>query len=536
MPEQRVRRIGGWGFEGERFEPAAAMLAWLGERLGGAGEPVPAFDPASAARLAAPLALPALPGASTAPLDRLAHARGQGISDLVRLRTGTVRRAPDAVVRPASPDDVRVVLERAGRDGCRVVVWGGGSSVTGGLNLDPDSPPTVALDLERSSGLVDLDRDSGLATFGAGTYGPALEAALAAGGLTLGHFPQSFERSTLGGWIATRASGQESLGFGRIEDLVAGAELIAPAGDVAVRPRPAAAVGPEPLELVLGSEGRMGVLWSATVRVRPAPARRSVRAYLVPDWTAGVAAARALVQGGVPLALLRLSDEPETAVAMRVGLAGHGRRAALLGAYLRLRGRRDFGCLLFLGAAGSAADLRRARDAAGPFLAAHGALALGASPGRQWLADRFRHPYLRDGLLDRGIGTDTFETSAPWSRLAAVYAAVRAATPLPILCHLSHPYRDGASLYFTFFFKTGRGADATIGRWADAKRRVTDALLAAGATLSHHHGVGSWHAPWYRRAVGEAAAAAFAAAARSLDPQGVLNPAALFDPRDRLEV
>ena len=511
------------------------MLAWLAERLGGAGEPVPAFDPSSAGHLAPPLPLPALPGASAEPLDRLAHARGQGISDLVRLRTATVRRAPDAVVRPASPADVRTVLERAARDAFRVVVWGGGSSVTGGLNLDPDAPPTVALDLEHASGLLDLDRESGLATFGAGTFGPDLETALGERGLTLGHFPQSFERSTLGGWIATRASGQESLGYGRIDDLVAGAEMIAPAGDVAVRPRPAAAVGPEPLALVLGSEGRLGVIWQATMRVRPLPARRAVRAYLLPDWQSGVAAARALVQGGVPLAMLRLSDEPETEMAMRIGLAGHGRQAGLLRGYLRVRGRRDFGCLLLLGATGSASDLRRAREEARPPLAAHGALSIGGSPGRHWLADRFRHPYLRDALLDRGYATDTFETSAPWSRLGAVYAAVRAATPLPLLCHLSHPYRDGASLYFTFFFRTARDADATIAAWADAKRRVTDALLGAGATLSHHHGIGAWHAPWYRRAVGDATADALAAAAASFDPAAVLNPV-VFDSRDRLEV
>lgn len=535
----RPRRLGGWGFEDERLEPSPAMLAWLAGRFA-AGAPLPRFDPASAGALPAPRALPALPALSTDPLDRLAHARGQGLTDLVRLRSGTVPAAPDGVLRPVDAAAVAAAIEACDREGVPVVPWGGGTSVTGGVNAPisrrADDPPRVVLDLTRLAGLAALDERSGLATFGAGTTGPGVEAALAPHGLTLGHFPQSWELSTVGGWIATRASGQESLGFGRIEDLVAGVDAVAPAGAIRVAPRPAVAIGPDPLGLLLGCEGRLAVLTAATLRVRPRPRERDVRAYLLPAWGEAIDAVRELTRAGIRLAMLRLSDPSETEVAMATGLAGHALAGRALRTWLRLRGRRNYGCLLLLGAAGEPGELWTAHGAAREILRRYGAVALGAGPGRRWLGERFRHPYLRDALLDRGIATDTFETSAPWSALPALADTVRAALPVPVLAHVSHPYRDGASLYFTFFFPCEREADATVARWAELKRCATRALLAAGGTLSHHHGVGSWHAPWYREAVGDALAAAVAGAAAALDPRGTLNPGALLDPADRLEV
>ena len=538
----RPRRLGGWGFEGERLEPSGAMLAWLAERFV-AGPAVPAFDAASAGAFVTGRALPevaGLAGVSTDPLDRPAHARGQGLTDLVRLRSGSVPAVPDGVLRPYDAAAVAAAIVACDREGLHLTPWGGGTSVTGGVNTQPsrraDDPPGVVLDLSQLSGLLTLDDDSGLATFGAGTTGPDVEAALAPHGLTLGHFPQSWELSTVGGWIATRASGQESMGFGRIEDLVAGVEASAPAGALRVRPRPAAAVGPDPLALLLGSEGRLGVITAATLRVRPAPAAREVRAYLLPDWRAALDAVRELALSGLPLAMLRLSDPPETEVAMATGLAGHRLAGTALRGWLRLHGRRGFGCLLLLGAAGSPGTLWSAHGGAAESLTRFRALGLGSGPGRKWLGDRFRHPYLRDALLDRGIATDTFETAGPWSSLATIAEAVSAALPVPVLAHVSHPYRDGASLSFTLFFPCSSEADATVARWAELKRTATRALLDAGGTLSHHHGIGNWHAPWYREAVGPPLADALAAAARALDPHGTLNPSALFAPHDRLDI
>lgn len=548
------RRLGGWGFEGEVFPPSDELLAWLRQRLGELpsedGASFPAFDPG---RFRPPPArsLPDSLGGSgaplsTEPLDRLAHARGQGLTDLVRLRSGTVPALPDAVLRPGDDGETEAVLRAAAREGVRVIPWGGGTSVTGGVNVLPGDASVVSLDLGRLAGLDDLDEVSGLATLGAGTPGPALEAALAGHGFTLGHFPQSFELSTLGGWAATRASGQESLSYGGIQELVAGLDLVAPAGRLRLPAGPASAAGPDLRHLVLGSEGRLGVITRATVRVRRRPERLHVTGTLVPGWGEGIEAARKLLQEGVPLTLLRLSDEPETEVALAVGLGGRsGMVAPLVKGYLRLRGIRGSGCMLLTGAAGSLPRVEETLERAAAVVKRHGGVPLGASPGRHWLADRFRHPYLRDALLDRGIATDTLETAAPWSRLPGLAREVRRALEealateeeaVAVLCHVSHPYRDGSSLYFTVFFRCPADPEAAVERWATLKRSATRAIVEGGGTLSHHHGVGSWHAPWYGDEVGAAGRDLVAAAAATLDPAGVLNPHVLLDPEDRLEV
>ncbi len=538
----RERRLDGWGFAGQSFAPSSALLDWLRDRLGGA-EPLPAFDPATL-EAPSPSPLPELGcRVSRAALDRFAHSRGRGFPDLVRLRTATVARLPDAVASPAGEAELEALLALGESHGMKLIPWGGGTSVTGGVNPPPGPEPVVTVDLGRFSGLEDLDPVSGLATFGAGTLGPAIEAALAAEGWTLGHFPQSWELSTLGGWIATRSAGQESLGYGRIEALVAGLDLVAPAGHLRVPAMPASAAGPDLRQLVLGSEGRFGVITRAVVRVRPLPESRRVEALLVPSWCRGAAAARELVQAGVPLALLRLSDAPETEVAMRVGL-GHHAWAPLARRWLGFRGIGEDACLLLLGATGSHGAVDAALEDARALLKPHGAVSLGRGPGNRWLADRFRHPYLRDGLLDVGYATETLETAVPWSRLdalrEAVVAALQAAAaagerPSPVLCHLSHPYRDGASLYFTFFFRCPRDPDQAIHRWARIKRRASEAIARAGGTLSHHHGIGAWHAPWYPHEAGDDGSRALRRVARELDPLGVLNPHVLFDPSDRLE-
>jgi len=539
---ERRRRVGGWGFEGESFPPSAELLAWLEERVGppehslpSAAAPPPAIPPRP---------LPGLPfPVSVDPLDRLAHARGQALPDLVRLRTGRVPALPDGVARPDSADQVEVALAACSREGVRVVPWGGGTSVTGGVNQLPSDRPSLVLDLERLAGLAALDRHSGLATFGAGTAGPALEAALTAAGLTLGHFPQSFELSTVGGWVVTRSSGQESLGYGRIEDMVAGLELVAPAGRLRLQALPASAAGPDLRHLVMGSEGRLGVVTSATLRVRPRPASTAVEAALVADLGRGLDAVHELVTGGVPLTVVRLSDPAETRVAMAVGLAS-SRAAGLVRAWLRLRRQGEGSCLLLYGTSGDPETVRTVLGCARSVIRRHRGTILGRNPGRHWQRDRFRHPYLREGLLDLGFATDTLETATPWSAVAGTRERVAEAIAsaldgegerVAVLCHVSHPYRDGASLYFTFFFRTAGDADRTVARWATCKRAATRTVAAAGATLSHHHGVGSHHAPWYEAEVGPLGREIVATAARLLDPGGILNPHVLLGPVDRLE-
>lgn len=526
--------------EGESFPPPKPMRRWLQARLG-RPEWRETVEPA-AIRVPEARPLPELPAeVSDGARDRLFHSRGRGFSDLVRLRTGTVPALPDAVVRPGSAEEAEAVLRVLSREGVRVIPFGGGTSVTGGVNSQPGPEPVAVLDLERLSGLLELDVRSGLATFGAGTFGPAIESALAPHGLTLGHFPQSWELSTLGGWVAARSSGQESLGYGRIDDMVAGLELVAPAGRLSLPALPASAAGPDLRRLVLGSEGRLGIITEVTVRVQRRPAGRTVAAYLIPGWDEGIEAVRGLVSGGVPLHMVRLSDPTETQVFLAIGLGGHA-WAPLARGFLRLRGIGARGCLLLCGAAGGERRCRRTLEEARSLLRRHGAVSLGQRPGRKWLADRFRHPYLRDSLLDLGWASETVETAAPWSVLLRLYGAVRDALEnglpgeeVPVLCHLSHLYRDGASLYFTFFFRCPEDPDEAVALWAALKRTATGAIVRAGGTVSHHHGVGSWHAPWLPQEAGEAGVRLLAAAAREMDPRGVLNPHVLLDPSDRLE-
>ena len=360
------------------------------------------------------------------------------------------------------------MLRAAARAGVEVIPWGGGTSVTGGVTVVPGDAPVVSRTSPRSPGSRAWTTTSGLATFGAGTAGPALEAALEPHGFTLGHFPQSFELSTLGGWIATRASGQESLGYGSIEDLVAGLELVAPAGRLALPAMPASAAGPDLRQLVLGSEGRLGVVTRATVRVRRRPETLRAAGTLMPSWEAGLAAARALVRERVPLTLLRLSDEPETEVGLAVGLGGARWLRPLLGGYLRLRGLHGgWGCLLLAGAAGigAAVDLDASTGparcsgatAASPWASAPGATgcatasatptcatpcSTGASPPTPW---RPRRP---------GPGCRRWPTRCGGRSPAR---SPRDGERVAVLCHVSHPYPDGSSLYFTLFFRCPRG-------------------------------------------------------------------------------
>lgn len=538
------RRLGAWGFEGESYPPSAQLRAWLEARLGPSA-PFAAFD-LERIRVCEPRPLPALPGSlSRDPVDRIAHARGQGLTDLLRLRSATIPRLPDAVARPHDDAEVEALLRACATAGIQVIPWGGGTSVTGGVNVMPGVVPVVTLDLEDLAGLQAFDPTSGLATFGAGTMGPAIESALRQRRCTMGHFPQSWELSTLGGWLATRASGQESLGYGDIQNLAAGLELIAPAGRLTLAAYPSSAAGPDLRQLVMGSEGRLGVITRATVRVRALPDKVEVVGTLLPTWREGLEAARELLQGGVPLSLLRLSDEPETEVAMAVGLSGHRWAAPLVRTGLRLRGITRSGCLMLCGAAGTEGHVCEAHAQAHAVLRRHGGVSLGTHPGHRWMADRFRHPYLRDALLDLGIATDTLETAAPWSRLPELTDVVRRAfasalqaqgEATAVLCHVSHPYRDGASLYFTFFFRCPSDPEHALDRWATLKRAATTAIVSAGGTLSHHHGVGSWHAPWFKQEVGETGLRLLRMAAAVLDPGGILNPHVLLDPTDLLTV
>jgi alkyldihydroxyacetonephosphate synthase len=460
--------------------------------------------------------------------DVAARARvalGLGGEDLVRLRLGDAPLLPEAVLQPVDHAQVEAILDLAGRAGVVLIPRGGGTSVTGAVN-----PPAgaVVLDLAGRMNLVQhADPDTGLVRAQAGILGPALEAAARAMKRTVGHFPQSFERSTLGGWIAARSAGQYSSRYGRAEELVVGLRAATPAGELRVREHPASAVGPEPLALLAGSEGALGVITEATVRTLVHHDDLHTSAWLLPAFAEGLALARRLSEDGNPPSALRVSDEVETERLLAAASLGALARAGLQ--WLRQRRAR---CLLLVIADGPAwqvaALARRTRSAA----LAVGGLPLGSGPARQWLKTRFSQPGLRDALLDAGIVADTMETSVAWPQAAALCEAVRRAlaelpTPVEAGVHVSHVYPEGCCLYFTMFFAPRPElAIASVGAVREA---VARAFLSLGCPLSHHHGAGRYLARLVPDQLGHVALAALRALKARLDPQGILNPGLALD-------
>jgi alkyldihydroxyacetonephosphate synthase len=466
-------------------------------------------------------------------LARVLHAAGKSYPDLVRQRRGECDQAPDAVVYPRSHEHVRAVLTACAAEHVAVVPFGGGTSVVGGVEpFRGGMEAVIALDLTGLDRVAEVDERSLTAVLDAGLLGPEVEARLGARGLTLGHFPQSFEYASLGGFVATRSAGQASTGYGRIDELVLGVRCAAPAGDLDLRPLPASAAGPQLRELIVGSEGTLGVITQAALRVHPVPETRHYEGWFFHSFAEGAEALRALEQAGAAPDVARLSDEGETRLS--VGLSGsRGLTARVGGLYLRARGYAG-GCVAIAGWEGRRDQVTRRRAQGAVLLRRSGGLAVGASPGRTWVRGRFAAPYLRDDMLERGVMVETLETAAQWSDLMGLHEAVRSAlretlasrgTPPLVGCHISHLYPSGASLYFTFLARQEPGAE--LDQWRAAKRAACDAIVAARGTITHHHAVGRDHAPWMAVEVGETGVRALRALKDELDPAGIMNPGKL---------
>jgi alkyldihydroxyacetonephosphate synthase len=464
--------------------------------------------------------------------SRLKRAGGKSYLDLLRRREGDATDAPDAVVTPGTTEETAALLAACASLGVVVVPFGGGTSVVGGLaGIDPDDRPSIAVDLSRMASVQALDIPSSLVTVGPGMRGPALEEALDRDGLTFGHLPQSWEFATLGGYAATRSAGQNSTGVGRFDDLVAGLTLATPSGVLELGHPPASAAGPDLLGLALGSEGTLGVITELRLRVRPKPPASAYEGWSFRSWPAGLAALQRLARHDVLPDIVRLSDPDETKANLLMA-SGAGARA--LRASLRTRGHAE-GCLLVLGWEGMPTLLRARMRAAASLLRDGNGIRLGKRVGESWKKHRFQGPYLRDTLMDAGLLVETLETAATWSALPTVYDAVRRALresltrdgkrPL-IMSHVSHGYPTGASLYVTVL--ADRDDDLPIQQWLLAKRAATDALLAAGGTLTHHHAVGADHRPWLEREVGPLGVEVLRAVKERLDPTGICNPGVLL--------
>lgn len=527
-----TRRWNGWGDARVQAPLTPGLNALLRARLGAGRPRADAPLPAALAALP-PSRLPDEPWLDRGPEARLRHARGQSFPDWIALRGGRVGAVPDGVAFPACAADVRAALAFARTAGARLIPYGGGTSVAGHVNAPAGDAPVLTLSLARVSGLRWLDEKSRLASLGAGTAGPDVESALRARGYTLGHFPQSFEYSTLGGWVATRSSGQESLGYGRIERTFAGGWMESPAGSLELPALPASAAGPDLRQIVLGSEGRLGVITDVTVRVRPLPARAPWSALFFPEWDAGVEAARLIAQAAPPLSMLRLSDAAETEVAL--ASAAHAPPAALE-AYLRWRGAGEGRCLMLLAAAGEKAVVNGALAAAHRIARRAGGVRAPGAVAAGWRRNRFRSPYLRNTLWDAGYGVDTVETAATWTALPALRAAIHAALrdalrgddeAVHVFTHVSHVYADGASLYTTYVFRLAADGERDLARWTAMKGAVSRAIVGAGGTISHHHGIGTDHRDYLAAEKGALGMDVLRDVCRRFDPHGLMNPGKL---------
>jgi alkyldihydroxyacetonephosphate synthase len=480
--------------------------------------------------------LPAHPLVTTDALDRLCHARGQSLPDWIALRSGRIPAFPDGVAYPTGNDQIRELIDYAARVGAVLIPFGGGTSVVGHINALPGPAPVLTVDLSHMNRLLHLDKVSELATFEAGVMGPDLEAQLRAQGFTLGHFPQSFELSTLGGWVVTRSNGQQSLGYGRIEAMFAGGHLESPAGTLVLPPFPASAAGPDLREVVLGSEGRFGVLTEATLRIRKLPEYEEFRAVFFPGFEQGKEAVREMMQARLPLSMLRLSTAIETETTL--ALAGHESAIRMLKQWLRLRRVGEQRCLLVLGITGSKEAVRIARDDSLAAASKYGGVHMGRGFGNQWRKGRFRTPYLRNTLWEMGYALDTLETATEWSNIPHMIEAIEQALRNGLadigervlaFSHISHTYPWGSNVYTTYLYRMPADGDPdeTLRRWQALKGAATQAIISAGGTITHQHGIGTDHLPYLPSEKGALGIAALSDLCKRFDPQGIMNPGKL---------
>lgn len=528
-----------WGTDAEARELSESIRTLLRDVLGVTAETGRTFDPAtvtaSPSRLAdADLAaLAGIVGAGNVSADdvhRLPRARGKSTPDLLAWRTRPSVDCPDAVVAPTDDDEVAELLRWCGREQVAVVPFGGGTSVVGGLTPEVGTNrAVVSVDLAHFDQLESIDPESGEAVLGAGVTGPRAEELLAAHGFSLGHFPQSFPYATLGGYAMTRSSGQSSAGYGRFDEMVRGLTVVTPVGVIEAGRAPASAAGPDLRQWLLGSEGTFGVCTRVRVRIHPVPEVVRHEAFRFPDFATGAAALRAVEQQGAGPTVIRLSDETETMVNLAtatesIGEQGSGSEAGSSGGCL---------CLCLFEGTADRAGSRQAET--GEVLRAHGGTSLGPGPARSWEHGRFGAPVLRDALLDNGALVETLETATDWARLPALREAVTRAltaaleengTPALVMCHISHVYPTGASLYFTVV--AGQRGEDPIAQWADAKRAASEAIVAAGGTITHHHAVGVDHRPYLEAEIGEVGVRMLRAVKNAVDPHGVCNPGTLI--------
>ena len=545
----------GWGVEGVGFhwedKPGFAPFVQQAVGLDLHTAPVvgmPEFDKLTVAKsLATPAFTASLASVvgednvTTDKMERVVHAYGKSIRDLIRVRANQIERTPDVVVYPGNEDEVQKVVDLAVAADAVIIPFGGGSNIASSLEPRADESRVVlSLDMGRMRELIDIDEESGLARIQAGALGPDLEEQLGARGWTIGHFPDSFTHSSLGGWIATRSSGMQSDKYGDIADIVRGLHVVRPGGILVIRPIPSTSTGPSVREMILGSEGRLGIITEATVQVHRIPAKRDVYAYFFPNWEAGTAAMQEIAESDATPSITRVSDARETGFSLATSKERHGLDKFLAGTVLptmmkskgwaKQPGGLESICLSFIGYEGGVAHAKRQKKLVDKIVKKHGGMGVGTGPGVLYDQKKFDTPYLRDFLLDRGAAGDVSESAMPWSKVNQVHDAVRVAADKAfdqigiqgwIMSHLSHSYHSGACLYFTFAFVMG---DDPIGEYNVVKTAIQQAFIDNGGSLSHHHGVGLEHAPWLEQDISTQGVAVMRGLFEAVDPGENFNP------------
>lgn len=475
---------------------------------------------------------------------RLRHCRGQSIPDWIATHSGQFEAFPDGVALPNSTREVQELLQFAKQENLILIPYGGGTSVCGHINPLASRRPIITVAMSNMNQLIDFDEKSQIATFGAGTLGPDVEKQLSAHGYTLGHFPQSWELSTIGGWVASRSSGQQSLRYGRIEKMFAGGNIETLQGSLDIPTFPASSAGPDVREMILGSEGRMGIITEVKMRVTKIAEEENFYVAFFPNWEIGMEATREIVQSGTQLSMMRLSNEVETASHLK--LSGHDRGVKYLEKYLTLRGissTRNEKTMFTFGITGTKIQCQSALKMTKQFLRKHKGIYIGTGLGKHWEHSRFRSPYLRQGFWDAGIVVDTMETCLDWSLVPAAVKCMESDIAnalksdsntsadtdehIHVFTHLSHFYGQGCSVYTTFLFRMDQDYEKTLQRWMKLKAAGAEAIVKNGGTISHQHGVGKDHAPYLASEKGKLGIKAITKLCNVFDPEQQMNPGTL---------
>ncbi|MCG7199732.1 FAD-binding oxidoreductase [Marinobacter pelagius] len=534
-----MRRWNGWGDEQFSLDLPREGHAFLDGKIG----PGRALDDAKLEDVCARVPESRLPRdeetASLIDLDqetRVRHARGQSLPDWLALRSGDVGDFPDGVALPSTSEDVQALLSYARKHNVHLIPYGGGTSVAGHINPAGSETPVLTVSLANMNQLTDLDRESQIATFGAGTPGPLVESQLRAHGYTLGHFPQSFELSTIGGWVASRSSGQQSLRYGRIEQMFAGGRIETLQGTLEIPTLPASSAGPDIREMILGSEGRLGIITDVKVRVSELPEHESFHVVFFPDWDSARTACRKLVQQRTQLSMLRLSNPVETET--QLALAGHPALIRLLERFLALRGADGGKCMMTFGVTGTRSQCKAVKTQAKAVCKEFGGVYTGTRMGEKWAEKRFTMPYLREALWQLGYAVDTLETATDWSNVDNLMCLMESnlreglsqeQERTHVFTHLSHFYGQGCSIYTTYVFRAANTYQETLARWQRLKHSTSELIVNNGGTISHQHGVGKDHAPYLQVEKGKLGMEAIRGLCHQFDPDALLNPGTLVE-------